>query len=98
MKNKNEKNDIIVNELKAMFIYANRNTYNLLVLKTMAEQLIELINKQMPCEQTNENSTKMLCPHCYSSNIQSMYKTINLDGSNNRAHYICKDCHKEFEV
>ena len=39
-----------------------------------------------------------VCPHCYSKNIQSMYGTINLDGSGDSTHYICEDCHKEFEI
>lgn len=38
------------------------------------------------------------CPHCGSKNVQSMYGTINLDGSGQLTHYICKDCQKEFEV
>ena len=39
-----------------------------------------------------------VCPYCYSKNIQSMYGTIKLDGSGDSTHYICEDCHKEFDI
>jgi len=39
-----------------------------------------------------------VCPHCYSNKIHSMYGIINVDGSNLRTHYICEDCHKEFDI
>lgn len=39
------------------------------------------------------------CPYCGSYNIQSMYGTIILDGKTTKTtHYMCKDCHKEFDV
>lgn len=41
---------------------------------------------------------KVACPYCSSTRVKSLYGTINCDGSNNRIHYICEDCHKEFDV
>lgn len=48
---------------------------------------------------TIENpNIQYVCPYCHSKNIKSIYGTINVDGSNHRTHYICGDCHKEFDV
>lgn len=41
---------------------------------------------------------KVSCPHCGSKNVQSMYGTINIDGSGQVSHYICNDCQEEFEI
>lgn len=45
-----------------------------------------------------EEKTNSTCPYCGSNNVQSMYGTTYLDGINQRIHYICEDCHKEFDV
>lgn len=45
-----------------------------------------------------ENSQPIMCPNCYSMRVKSLYETINCDGSNKRLHYICEDCHKEFDL
>lgn len=46
-------------------------------------------------EEEKINST---CPYCGSMRVKSLYGTINCDGSNKRLHYICEDCHKEFDL
>ena len=43
----------------------------------------------------------VICPHCGSNNIQYMYGTaLVYTGNKNQftCHYLCKDCHKEFDV
>lgn len=48
---------------------------------------------------TIENpNIQYICPVCCSKNVHSMYGKINLDGSNNRIHYICENCHTKFDV
>lgn len=44
------------------------------------------------------NPKQVICPHCYSNRVTSLYERMNLDGSNVRKHYICENCHNEFEV
>ena len=41
---------------------------------------------------------KVDCPHCASTNVKVLYGTINTDNSHYTKHYICEDCHKEFNV
>ena len=40
------------------------------------------------------------CPYCGSIDVQYMYGTASLNTKGNQVsrHYICKDCHKEFDV
>lgn len=44
------------------------------------------------------DSPKILCPNCYSTNIKVLSATYISYDSTCLTHYICKDCHKEFEV
>lgn len=69
--------------------------------KELAEELMEKTKREMmdgPSRLHTTGSPQYVCPHCYSTNIRSMYGIINLDGSNDRTHYICNECHKEFDV
>lgn len=38
------------------------------------------------------------CPHCVSTNVKALYGMSTIDGKTISTHYICKDCHKEFNV
>lgn len=40
----------------------------------------------------------VICPRCYSTNVKTLYVISKSDGSNTFNHYICEDCHKEFDV
>ena len=46
---------------------------------------------------------KTMCPHCGSLNTQYMYGTATVydytkGGQSLTSHFLCKDCHKEFDV
>lgn len=45
-------------------------------------------------------SIPIKCPYCGSTNVQYMYGTASLSTEGNQIsrHYICKDCHKEFDI
>ena len=64
-------------------------------LEKIAKSLDE---KKQQLKKEEESKEKVICPHCLSTNVQSLYGTINLDGSNNKIHYICENCQKEFDV
>lgn len=65
------------------------------IAKSLEQQKQSVYNL---CETNNNFKIKATCPSCCSQNVKEMYGTINLDGSNNRTHYMCLDCHKEFDV
>ena len=59
----------------------------------------ETAKEELPPISTADSSNiQHVCPFCYSDRIHAMYGTINLDGSNDKTHYICEDCHKEFDI
>ena len=58
----------------------------------------EKLNTSEKIDEILDESTKIPCPRCGSKNIQSMYGTINIDGSGNLTHYICNNCREEFEI
>lgn len=40
---------------------------------------------------------RICCPKCYSTKVKALYGTSR-DGGENYTHYICNDCHEEFDV
>ena len=86
------------NEIKALYDYVNRDEYNLNVVEVMVDEILNYIKGLRPCEKVSGKYNSVICPKCYSANVKALYGTINLDGSGNLHHYICEDCHKEFEV
>lgn len=67
------------------------------------EKLVQIstINREDVKEEPSCVSTVKLhyvCPYCNSRNIQSMYEINNVAANNRKAHYICRDCHKEFDI
>ena len=63
-----------------------------------AEKIDNFMDELPHIDTAEYPNIQYVCPHCYSKNIHCMYGTINLDGSNHRTHYICEDCHTEFDV
>lgn len=49
---------------------------------------------------TSGESIPITCPYCCSIDVQYMYGTALLSTERNEVsrHYICKNCHKEFDV
>lgn len=56
---------------------------------------LEKIAKSLELEKTDSPT---ICPRCYSTNVKTLYVISKSDGSNTFNHYICEDCHKEFDV
>ena len=61
---------------------------------------LEKIAKSLEITDSNTNPILSTCPYCGSNNIQYMYGTAAMLTNKNQlsCHYICKDCHKEFDV
>lgn len=87
------------NELKNGFDLSVRIDEEKLNTKLNTSEKIDNFMDELPHIDTAEcPNMHYVCPHCYSKNIQAMYGTIKLDGSNQSTHYICEDCHKEFDI
>lgn len=94
-------NDLLKNEIKALNDYVNRDEYNLNVVEVMVNEIQDIVKGLKPLGEIAESSTEPIatCPYCGSNNVQRMYETVLLtDRKQYSSHYICKDCHKEFDV
>lgn len=96
------KNDLLKNEIKALNDYVNRDEYNLNVVEVMVNEIQDIVKGLKPCEKTEPTIGPIIttCPYCGSKNVQYMYGTATLTTNKNQmsCHYICEDCHKEFDV
>lgn len=88
-------NDLLKKEIKALYDYVNRDAYNLYVVEVMTNEIQDIVKGLKPCEITD---SRKVCPNCYSTNIKALSATYNPYDSMCLTHYICQDCHKEFEV
>ena len=93
-------NDLLKSEIRALNNYVNRDEYNLNVVEVMLIELQDMVKGLKPCEKTDN---PVICPKCYSNNVQCMYGTTTVYNYTNNlqtmsSHYMCLDCHKEFDV
>lgn len=91
-------NNLLKSEIRALNNYVNRDEYNLNVVEVMVDEIQDIVKGLKPCEKAEGTIyPTSTCPHCGSSNVQCMFaETIN--GCCVSGHYLCEDCHKEFNV
>lgn len=90
-------NDLLKEEIKALYNYANRDEYNLNVVEIMINEIQGIAKGLKPYEETND-SEQIICPKCHSIKVSPVYGTINCDDINHQIVYTCEKCHKKFEV
>lgn len=95
-------NDLLKSEVEALYNYVNRDSCNIAVVEKMLDELHYIIMGLQPLDEIAESVIDPIvtCPYCGSNNVQYMYGTALLTTNKNQfsCHYLCKDCHKEFDV
>lgn len=87
--------ELLKSEIRALNYYVSRSgEFNIDVAITMIDAIKEIAEGLKPCELKEDKS--VTCPNCYSHNVEMMFGTTTFDG--HTMHYICEDCHKEFDV
>lgn len=60
------------------------------------------INEEAVNSMSELTPERLACPYCGSNNVQCMYgiTALSTNGNINKItrHYLCNDCHKEFDV
>lgn len=94
------KNDLLKDEIKALYDYTNRNSCNLVVVECMLDELQRLIMELKPCEEVDASSKEIIeCPFCESKDVTILYGTMLVNGVGSiNNHYICNSCKKEFDL
>lgn len=98
-KNKNDKLEFTEEELTKLLEQAYNQGYEDGKPSLSYPSGREMFPTITPTTITGEIKT-IQCPYCGSKNVQYMYGTTTLLTNKNQfsCHYICNECHKEFDV
>lgn len=88
-------NDLLKEEIKALYNYVNRDEFNLNVVEVMINEIQDIVEGLKPCEES-EYSEQIRCPKCHSKRVFPVFREPGHGEAFGSVHYVCKDCYKEF--
>lgn len=88
-------NDLLKEEIKALYNYANRDEFNLNVVEVMINEIQDIVKGLKPCEKI-DSSKQIIYPECHSIKVSPLYGTINCDDINHQIVHTCETCHNKF--
>ena len=87
-------NDLLKEEIKALYNYVNRDEFNLNVVEVMVNEIQSIVEGSKPCSEIG--TEQILCPKCHSKRVSPLFREPCCGETLGSVHYMCKDCHKEF--